>query len=111
MLPRTRRLLPRLARLSMTLGIAAIAVTACHPAVRGTIAPSASGLVVRNTSAFDVNVYAMPSDESTPVWLATVPASGTRFLALERRQLQRDSGLVVRTQALASSATWTSGKL
>jgi hypothetical protein len=73
--------------------------------------PSTASLVVRNTSVFDINVYALPTDQSQPVWLATVPASGTRTLGVTKRQLQRDGGLVVRAQALGSSRIWTSGKI
>ena len=111
MLPRLRPILPRWTRAVVTVGVVAIAATACRPLVRTTVDPSTVSLVVRNTSVFDVNVYALPTDDGAPAWLATVPASGTRSLAVNRRQLQRDGGLVVRAQALGSTRVWTSGKI
>jgi hypothetical protein len=95
----------------MTLGLAALAVTACHPAVRTEAEPSISGLVVRNSSPFDINVYALPTSESKPVWLGTVPASGVRSLPIYARALQADRNLTVRTQAIGSSRSWTSGSV
>ena len=105
------RILPRFTRSIMTLGLVALAATACRTAVRPMVDPATSSLVVRNTSLFDINVYALPTDDGAPVWLATVPASGSRALAVNKRQLQRDGGLVVRTQAVGSLRTWTSGKI
>jgi len=111
MLPRPRPILPRWTRTLATLGIVALAAAACRPLVRTTVDPSTASLVVRNTSAFDINVYALPTDDGPPAWLATVPASGSRSLAVNKRQLQRDGGLVVRAQALGSTHAWTSGKI
>ena len=111
MLPRTRPILPRWTRSIAMLGLAALAATACRPLVRTTVDPSTASLVVRNPSIFDVNVYAIPTDDGPPAWLATVPASGSRTLAVSKRQLQRDGGLVVRAQALGSTHSWTSGKI
>jgi hypothetical protein len=108
---RHRHPLSRPTKLLSILGLAAIAATACRPAVRTLVDPSTSSLVVRNTSAFDINVYALPTDNGPPAWLATVPASGTRSLAVNKRQLQRDGGLVIRAQALGSTHSWTSGKI
>jgi hypothetical protein len=105
------RILPRFTRSIMTLGLVALAATACRTAVRPMVDPATSSLVVRNTSLFDINVYALPTDDGAPVWLATVPASGSRALAVNKRQLQRDGGLVIRTQALGSTRSWTSGKI
>ena len=111
MLPRTRPILPRWSRTLATISFLTLATMACRPLVRTTVDPSTASLVVRNPSAFDVNVYAMPTDDGAPSWLATVPASGTRTLAVNKRQLQRDGGLVVRAQALGSTHAWTSGKI
>ena len=84
---------------------------ACRPAIRTVADPSMASLVVRNTSVFDINVYALPTDKGQPVWLATVPASAARSLGVNKRQLQSDGSLVVRAQALGSSHAWTSGKI
>jgi len=111
MLPRTRPILPRCTRLLSTVGLVALAATACRPLVRTTVDPSTASLVVRNPSLFDINVYALPTDNGAPQWLATVPASGTRTLAVNKRQLQRDGGLVIRAQALGNTHAWTSGKI
>ena len=111
MLPPTRFNLPRWTRSLAIVGFAALASTACRPMVRTTVDPSTASLVVRNTSAFDINVYALPTDDGAPAWLATIPASGSRTLAVNKRQLQRDGGLVVRAQALGSLHSWTSGKI
>lgn len=111
MLPRTRLTLLRWTRSLAIAGFAAIASTACRPMVRTTVDPATASLVVRNTSIFDINVYALPTDDGPPAWLATVPASGSRTLAVSKRQLQRDSGLMVRAQAVGSLHSWTSGKI
>jgi hypothetical protein len=95
----------------MTLGLAAIAVTACRPTVRTAPEPSMSALIVRNSSHFDVNVYALPKSDGTPVWLATVPAAGTRSLRVNAAALQSDRTLVLRTRAIGSSGSWTSAPL
>jgi hypothetical protein len=95
----------------MTLGLAALAVTGCRPAVRTEAEPSISGLVVRNSSQFDINVYALPTPESKPLWLGTVPATGVRSLPIYARALQGDRNLTVRTQAIGSSRSWTSASV
>ena len=101
----------RFTRSIMTLGLAALAVTGCRPAVRTEVEPSISGLIVRNSSQFDINVYALPTPEGKPVWLGTVPASGARSLPIYARALQGDRNLTVRTQAIGSSRSWTSGSV
>ena len=111
MATRTRPTLPRFTRSIITIAFVALAAPACRSAVRPMVDPATSSLVVRNTSIFDINVYALPTDDGAPAWLATVPASGSRALAVNKKQLQRDGGLVVRTQALGSSRAWTSGKV
>jgi hypothetical protein len=95
----------------MTLGLAALAVTGCRPAVRTEAEPAISGLVVRNASQFDINVYALPSPESKPLWLGTVPSNGVRSLPIYARALQGDRNFTVRTQAIGSSRSWTSASV
>jgi hypothetical protein len=95
----------------MTLGLATLAVTGCRPAVRTEAEPAMSGLVVRNSSQFDINVYALPTRENKPLWLGTVPANGVRSLPIYARALQGDRNFTVRTQAIGSSRAWTSGSV
>ena len=111
MLPRIQLSPSRFTRSLAIIGLAVLASTACRPMIRTTVDPSTASLVVRNTSVFDINVYALPTDDGAPTWLATIPALGSRSLAVNKRQLQRDGGLVVRAQALGSVRTWTSGKI
>ena len=111
MSPRARTLRSRLTQSIMTLGLAALAVTGCRPAVRMEAEPSISGLLVRNASQFDINVYALPTSDSKPLWLGTVPARGARSLPIYARALQGDRSLTVRTQAIGSSRSWTSGSV
>jgi hypothetical protein len=95
----------------MTLALGALATTACRPAAPATPEPAVSALLIRNASQFDVNVYALPTADAKPVWLATVPAAGSRSVSLTRRVLQGDGNLVVRTQAIGAAGTWTSGSV
>lgn len=101
----------RFSRSIMTLALGALAATACRPAVPTTPEPAVSALLIRNSSQFDVNVYALPTADAKPVWLATVPASGSRSVSLTRRALQSDGNLVVRTQAIGAAGTWTSNSV
>jgi len=90
---------------------AAAGLSACQPATPKTVAdPIASALMIRNPTAYDVNVYALKStgDRVDRIWLTTVPAQGQRTLPIEPRMLQAGSNLVVQTQALGTSAVWTS---
>ena len=111
MSPRARTFSSRLSLSIMTLGLAALAVTGCRPAVRMEVEPSISGVVVRNASRFDINVYALPTPDTKPLWLGTVPAGGARSLPIYARALQGDRNLTVRTQAIGSSRSWTSASL
>ena len=111
MSPRARRCSSRLCRSIMTLGLAALAVTGCRSAVRTEVEPSISGIVVRNASRFDINVYALPTPDTKPLWLGTVPAGGARSLPIYSRALQGDRNLTVRTQAIGSSRSWTSASV
>jgi len=108
MSPRARTCSSRLSRSITTLGLAALAVTGCRSAVRTEVEPSISGIVVRNASRFDINVYALPTPDTKPLWLGTVPAGGARSLPIYSRALQGDRNLTVRTQAIGSSRSWTS---
>ena len=111
MSPRARTFSSRLSRSIMTLGLAALAVAGCRPAVRTEVEPSISGIVVRNASRFDINVYALPTPDTKPLWLGTVPAGGARSLPIYSRALQGDRNLTVRTQAIGSSRSWTSASV
>jgi hypothetical protein len=73
--------------------------------------PQATSLFMRNYTAFDVIVSAVPKPDGTPVWLTNVPAGSTRTVALKWSDLQANGGLVIRTQLLGSSRTWTSAPL
>jgi hypothetical protein len=111
MSPRTQVIHSQFSRSIMTLGLAALAATACRPALRAAPEPAASTLIVRNSSQFDVNVYALPSSDGVLVWLATVPAAGTRSLPVKAAALQSDRTLVIRTRSIGSSGSWTSAPL
>ena len=110
----TRRL--RLVGLAAALGGALLATTGCQsrptpspsPSAK---APQATSLYVRNTTASDVMVYAVPKPDGKPVWLATIPVGSSRTLPLSWSDLQANGGLVVRTQLVGSSKTWTSAPL
>ena len=84
------------------------ACTHSPSAVRMAAAPAVSAIVVRNSSAFDVNVYAVPNENAPAVWLATVPAKGTWQVPVSARALRPDGQLAVRTQAIGASRVWTS---
>jgi hypothetical protein len=90
--------------------VAALGVTACsHAPVKTATTPAAvSSIFVRNSSAFEVNVYAVPRANAAPIWLATVPAKTSWQVPIPSRGLQADGELVVRTQAIGSARFWTS---
>lgn len=69
--------------------------------------PIASGLIVRNASLYDINVFAL-RDGATKEWLITVPAKGFRTIGVEPRLLNGSSSLVVVAQAIGASRQWTS---
>ena len=97
-------------RLLAVLAIAA-SLTACLNAPpKAGAAPIATSLLVRNPTGFDINVYAltMKGENVDRIWLATVPAKGQRAFPIEPRMMQPGSDLVVQTQAVGSSAVWTS---
>lgn len=97
-------------RLLALLAVAA-GVSACQSAAPKTAAePIASALMIRNPTAYDINVYALKSngDRVDRIWLTTVPSRSQRTLPIEPRMLQAESNLVVQTQAVGNSAVWTS---
>jgi len=104
----SKRTLPRFRRSILFLGLSALAVAACRPVAPTIAEPAVSAIIVRNTSQYDVNVYALPRENAKPVWLGTVPAAGTRSLALNASALSSDRNLMVRTQATGSTRSWTS---
>jgi hypothetical protein len=87
--------------------IVVVAGVACQATPRTAAEPIASALILRNSSAFDINVYALANDGGRE-WLMTVPAKALRSLPVERRMLRTGSELVVVAQSIGSSAKWTS---
>jgi hypothetical protein len=90
------------------LALAVLTAGGCRANVRTDAQPAMASLVVRNASAFDVNVYAVPRSDVKPVWLGTVPATGSRSLGISARLLREDKSLVIRAHAFGSSRPWTS---
>jgi len=70
--------------------------------------PVARSLVVRNRSAFDVNVYTMSSLVAPPLRLGTVVGTSTATFPLHARDLAAGGALVVRIHAIGSNRSWTS---
>ena len=73
--------------------------------------PEATSLFVRNFTGHDVQVYAVPRANAKPVWLTNVPVDASRSVSLRWSDLQANGGLVIRTQIVGSSNTWTSQPL
>ena len=107
----TRRF--RLAGFAAALGGALLATSGCqsHLTPSPKPEPQASSLFVRNYTGFDVIVYAVPKPNDNPVWLTNVPVGASRSVSLKWSDLQANGGLVIRTQVLGSSKTWTSDPL
>lgn len=109
----------RVARSSRILGAVALLAgalvsTACQSRPTPVPAPEAkvaTSLFVRNYTGFDVIVYSVPKPNEAPVWLTNVPVGSSRTIALKWSDLQASGGLVIRTQILGSSKTWTSTPL
>ena len=97
----------RINRFAIALAVAAVTV-GCQP-VQTVPEPVVTALVVRNASVFEVNVYAVSTNDAKPIWLGTVGASATRSMPLVARTLNDRSEFVVQAQAIGSSRTWTSG--
>jgi hypothetical protein len=70
--------------------------------------PEVTTLFIRNFSGLDINVYAVPNDGAKPVWLTSVPVRSSRTVPLHAAELRANGGLVVRTQVVGGSKTWTS---
>lgn len=85
-----------------------LAAAACQVQPRTAAEPIVSSLIVRNTSVFDVNVYAVPAEDAKPVWLGTVPPSGTKSIDLRASALRTGGNLVVQTRSIGASRSWTS---
>ena len=96
----------RINRLAIALAVVGLTV-ACQP-VQTSPEPVVTALVVRNASAFEINVFAIPKSDIKPIWLGTVGARATRSMPLSARALNDQSAFVVQAQAIGSSRTWTS---
>jgi hypothetical protein len=96
----------RINRFAIALAVVGF-TAACQP-VRTAPEPVVTALVVRNASAFEINVYAIPKSDAKPIWLGTVSASATRSMPLVARTMDDQGGFVVQAQAIGSSRSWTS---
>ena len=96
----------RINRFAIALAVVGLTV-ACQP-VRTSPEPVVTALVVRNASAFEINVFAVPKSDAKPIWLGTVGATTTRSMPLVARTLNDQSAFVVQAQAVGSSRVWTS---
>jgi hypothetical protein len=111
----SRRL--RLAGFAAVIGGVLLATTGCQsrptpaPTPTASKAPHATSLYVRNYTASDVVVYAVPKPGGRIVWLSTIPVGASRTLPIEWSDLQANGGLVVRTQLAGSTKSWTSEPL
>ena len=104
-----RRTFPRLARL-VAIGAMSFTGIGCYANPRVAPAPVASALIVRNPSAFDVNVYAA-LEGGRREWLITVPSKTMRALGVAPAVLQRGSNLVLIAQPVGATREWTSNKV
>ena len=105
-----RSSLTRATRMLAVAGAVVLALAACQAGPRTAPAPIASAMLVRNTSPFDINVYAL-TDDGDRQWLTTVPAKQQRTLTIEPRMLRTGKALVVQAQSIGSSSKWTSNSL
>jgi hypothetical protein len=105
----TRRTFLRLATL-VAITAANIGGIGCYTSPRVAPAPLASALIVRNTSVFDVNVYAALEDGGRE-WLLTVPSKSVRALGVAPRVLQRGSSLVLIARSIGATREWTSNEV
>ncbi len=103
----------RLVGAAAALGAGLLAATGCQsrPVVSTAPAPEATSLFVRNFTGYEVAVYAVPRANQNAVWLTNVPVGASRSLALKWSDLQANGGLVIRTQVVGGSKTWTSDPL
>ena len=105
----TRRTFLRLAGL-VAVTAANVGGIGCYTTPRVAPAPLASALIVRNTSAFDVNVYAALEDGGRE-WLLTVPSKSVRSLGVAPGILQRGSSLVLVAQSIGATREWRSNRI
>ena len=92
------------------LGVLGTSVTSCavsHPVP----VPVVTALKVRNTSFFDVNVYASTSPGGPSTRLGTVPGSSTATFPIRSVDLQSDGHLVVQLHPIGTRVKWTSESL
>jgi hypothetical protein len=101
----------RLAALGAAVGAALLTGCAARPTPAPAPEPEATSLFVRNFTNFDVNLYVVPKPDGKPVWLSRIPVGMSRTLSLRWSDLQANGGLVVRSQIVGSSRTWTSQPL
>jgi hypothetical protein len=102
----TRSTLARTTLRLVTIAAGVVGGVACQAKPRIAAPPIASALVVRNLSAFDINVYAVTRDGGRD-WLLTVPAKALRALPVEPRMLRASSELVIVAQSVGASAQCT----
>ena len=102
----------RFANIGLALG-AALVAAGCQsrPTANPQPQPAATSLFVRNFTGREVAVYAVPKNDAKPVWLTNVPVDASRTVLVRWSDLQANGGLVVRTQIVGSSRTWTSDPL
>ena len=105
----TRRTFLRLAGL-VAITAANVGGIGCYRSPRVAPTPLASALIVRNTSAFDVNVYASLENGGRE-WLLTVPSKSVRSLGMAPEMLQRGSSLVLVAQSIGAVREWTSNRI
>lgn len=101
-MPSTKQTFRLIATMATLFGL-----VACRAQPATVAEPVASALVVRNTSVFDINVFALVADGGRK-WLVTVPANSLRSLPILPNTLRTGSTLVVQTQAIGAASTWTS---
>jgi hypothetical protein len=91
--------------------VLAAAVLGCGNIPKPAPKPAITALVVRNTSPFDVGVYALTGDDHKPVWLGTAPPASVRSFALYASNLAERQSLIVETRAVGSTRVWKSSAL
>jgi hypothetical protein len=106
--PTTRRWIHRITYAVASAAFVGGAMTACRAEPQPAPEPAITALVVRNTSPFDVGVFALTGEDRKPVWLGTAPPSSVRSFALYASNLGPRQALVVETRAAGSSRIWKS---
>lgn len=89
----------------------AASVFGCSNIPRPAPEPAITALVVRNTSPFDVAVFALAGDARKPVWLGNAPPTSTKSFALYASNLAERQSLIVETRAVGSTRVWKSSAL